>query len=81
MTERTDEFAIASCMGKARFASHAAASRIQRRRGRKRDNGLRAGQVYRCQVCRNWHIGRRSDQDRPKHEFQRFKARYERGEA
>lgn len=73
------EHEAASCTGKVRFESHAAASKVQRRRGRSHDRDRKQGEVYRCHVCRGYHIGRKSDQERPKHEFQRFKARYERG--
>lgn len=69
------EFEAASCTGKVRFDTYGAADRVQARRAKNRSR--RKEQVYRCRLCQGFHIGRRSDQDRPKHEFARFKRRYE----
>jgi len=75
------EFAAASCTGKVRFESHGAAARVQKRRGKKRDNGKRAQEAYRCKVCQGWHIGRHAEPERSKHAWRRFKQRYEGADA
>lgn len=69
-----NEFRDAGCTGKVRFDSFNAANRIQKRRSR--DRQYRKGQVYRCQVCRSWHIGQ-GEKERPKHELRRFRERYQ----
>lgn len=74
MTERADEYALAGCVGKARFESYAAADRIQKRRGR--DRKYRKSEVYRCRVCRGWHLGR-SDAERSKQDWRRYLRQHE----
>lgn len=75
------EFEAAACTGKVRFTSYAAAARVQKRRAQSHDRGLKQGEVYRCPVCHWFHLGRKSDQERPKRDWQRFRARYEREDA
>lgn len=77
MIRHNEGFEAASCTGKMRFASFNAATR-QTKRWRNRQDGDRSGlKPYRCRVCHGYHVGRPSDQDRPKHEWKRYKARYE----
>jgi len=72
-----NEYAEASCTGKVRFTSHAAARKVMKRRERNRDRHTRDGEVYRCGICRGWHLGRKSEVERPKREWKRFRERYE----
>lgn len=68
------EFIAASCSGKVRFATHAAAHHVQKRRS-KHDRDRSSQEVYRCGVCQGWHIGRKG-RERPKHEFRRYLREY-----
>lgn len=70
------EYEAASCTGKVRFASHAAAMRVQHRRSKDREKGRGDQKPYRCRTCHGWHIGRTAA-ERPKHEWRRWKERYE----
>lgn len=45
---------IGPCTGKASFPAYAIANHVQKRR---RAKG-KAGDVYQCQACGKWHIGR-----------------------
>lgn len=57
---RPDE-QIAMCQGKARFTNPGLAHTVSGRRSkRQRPQQRKIGDVYRCDVCGGWHIGRRS---------------------
>jgi hypothetical protein len=44
------------CQGKVAFASHELASQVRNRKHKSKS--MRGGlQVYRCQFCRQWHLG------------------------
>lgn len=69
------EYEMAGCRGKVVFASYGAADRIQKRRAR--DRKFVKGNVYRCRVCRGFHIGSGGrDRERSK-EMLRYIAKYE----
>lgn len=76
-TNGRNEFAAAACDGKVRFATRAAATRVVRRNGKSHDRAQRQREAYRCPVCHGWHLGRKADQERPKKDWQRYRARYE----
>ena len=49
-----------NCIGKARFATWTAAERVRKRRGINKHKRDDARQVYRCLVCRGFHLGERN---------------------
>lgn len=46
---------LAACAGKVAFESAALAKQVARRR---RKQGGREGEAYKCSFCRRWHIGK-----------------------
>jgi uncharacterized protein YjhX (UPF0386 family) len=58
MDARSWSFVAASCLGKQAFSTPQLASKVLRRRKKKRAKDKREGEVYRCDVCRLFHIGR-----------------------
>lgn len=67
---------LAGCVGKAKFESYHAASRVQKRRANNRE--FRKHAIYRCSSCRSYHIGGGGDhRERQIKELRRFVAQYE----
>lgn len=60
-TPLTKEALAAMCVGKQRFDSAAVAHEVSSRRSnrRRQHHERKIGDVYRCNACGSWHIGRK----------------------
>ena len=54
MLSRNEEYAATACLGKQLFKTFNLAAGVANRRGQKGREKMR---VYRCEVCRGWHLG------------------------
>ena len=55
---------LPTCHGKETFLTFAAAEKIMKRMRHRIDSGSRLG-IYKCPICRNFHIGNKSREEQP----------------